>query len=34
MEQIAELRKRLKEEGIDYYIVTTADFHNSEYGVD
>lgn len=31
MEQIAELRKRLKEEGIDYYIVPTADFHNSEY---
>lgn len=31
MEQIAELRKCLKEEGIDYYIVPTADFHNSEY---
>ncbi len=31
MEQIVELRKRLKEEGIDYYIVPTADFHNSEY---
>lgn len=29
--RIAELRKLLKQEGIDYYIVPTADFHSSEY---
>ena len=29
MAQIAELRNRLKEEGIDYYIVPPADFLNS-----
>lgn len=30
-ERIAGLRRLLKEEGIDFYIVPTADFHNSEY---
>ncbi|MDE7415910.1 MAG: aminopeptidase P family protein [Lachnospiraceae bacterium] len=30
-QRIAELRKLLKEAGIDYYIVPTADYHNSEY---
>lgn len=29
--RIAELRTLLKKEGIDFYIVPTADFHNSEY---
>lgn len=29
--RIAELRRLLKEESIDFYIVPTADFHNSEY---
>lgn len=31
MGKIAELRTLLKKEGIDFYIVPTADFHNSEY---
>lgn len=31
MGKIAELRALLKKEGIDFYIVPTADFHNSEY---
>ncbi|MDE6052421.1 MAG: aminopeptidase P family N-terminal domain-containing protein, partial [Lachnospiraceae bacterium] len=30
-QRIAELRKLLKEAGVDYYIVPTADYHNSEY---
>lgn len=30
-ERIAELRMLLKKEGIDFYIVPTADFHGSEY---
>lgn len=30
-ERIAELRRLLKKEGIDFYIVPTADFHGSEY---
>lgn len=29
--RIAELRTLLKKEGIDFYIVPTADFHSSEY---
>ena len=31
MEKITELKNLLKKEGIDFYIVPTADFHNSEY---
>lgn len=31
MGKIAELRTLLKKEGVDFYIVPTADFHNSEY---
>lgn len=31
MDKITELRTLLKKEGIDFYIVPTADFHNSEY---
>lgn len=31
MEKIAELKNLLKKEGIDFYIVPTADFHGSEY---
>ena len=30
-ERIDLLRKAMKEEGIDFYIIPTADFHNSEY---
>lgn len=30
-QRIIELRKLLAEAGIDYYIVPTADYHNSEY---
>ena len=30
-QRIAALQKLLKEAGIDYYIVPTADYHNSEY---
>lgn len=29
--RLAALRMRMKEEGIDYYMIPTADFHNSEY---
>lgn len=30
-QRITELQKLLREAGIDYYIVPTADYHNSEY---
>ncbi len=30
-ERIAVLRARMKAEGIDYYMIPTADFHSSEY---
>lgn len=30
-QRIADLRRLLREAGIDYYIVPTADYHNSEY---
>lgn len=30
-QRVEELKKALKQEGIDFYIVPTADFHNSEY---
>ena len=30
-QRIAALQELLKEAGIDYYIVPTADYHNSEY---
>ena len=30
-ERIAALRKVMEREGVDYYMVPTADFHNSEY---
>ena len=30
-QRIEQLRVRMKQEGIDYYIVPTADFHHSEY---
>ena len=30
-ERIHNLRKEMKREGIDVYIVPTADFHQSEY---
>ena len=29
--RLAELRKVMKEKGVDYYMIPTADFHNSEY---
>lgn len=30
-ERLKALRQRLQQEGIDYYLIPTADFHNSEY---
>lgn len=30
-ERLAALRKAMKEQGIDFYMIPTADFHNSEY---
>lgn len=30
-ERLAALRRKLQQEGIDYYLIPTADFHNSEY---
>lgn len=29
--RIEDLRKKMKEAGMDYYIIPTSDFHNSEY---
>lgn len=29
--RLAALRSQMKEHGIDYYMIPTADFHNSEY---
>ena len=29
--RLAALRKAMREAGIDYYMIPTADFHNSEY---
>ena len=29
--RLAELRKVMQEKGVDYYMIPTADFHNSEY---
>ena len=33
-ERLKNLRKAMKESGIDYYIMPTSDFHNSEYSAD
>ncbi len=30
-QRLEQLHKALKDEGIDYYLIPTADFHNSEY---
>ena len=30
-ERLKALRQKLRQEGIDYYLIPTADFHNSEY---
>ena len=30
-ERLKALRQKLQQEGIDYYLIPTADFHNSEY---
>ncbi len=30
-ERIESLRREMEKEGIDYYLITTADFHHSEY---
>lgn len=30
-DRIAALRRKMKDAGIDYYMIPTADFHNSEY---
>ena len=32
--RLAQLRKAMKENGIDYYMIPTSDFHNSEYAAD
>ncbi len=33
-ERIAGLRREMAKEGIDYYLITTADYHHSEYVAD
>ena len=30
-QRLEALRGELRQEGIDYYLIPTADFHNSEY---
>ncbi|MEE3494457.1 MAG: aminopeptidase P family N-terminal domain-containing protein, partial [Butyrivibrio sp.] len=32
--RLEQLRKKMKENGIDYYMIPTSDFHNSEYAAD
>ena len=32
--RLSQLRKKMKENGVDYYMIPTADFHNSEYSAD
>ena len=31
IEKLAELREKMKETGVDAYVITTDDFHASEY---
>ncbi len=33
-DRLIRLRKKMEEEGIDYYMMPTSDFHNSEYSAD
>ncbi len=33
-ERLSRLRSKMAEEGIDYYMMPTSDFHNSEYSAD
>ena len=33
-DRLKRLREKMKEEGIDYYMMPTSDFHNSEYSAD
>ncbi len=33
-ERLSRLRKKMEENGIDYYMMPTSDFHNSEYSAD
>lgn len=33
-ERLAGLRESMKNSGIDYYMMPTSDFHNSEYAAD
>ena len=33
-DRLLRLRNKMKEEGIDYYMMPTSDFHNSEYSAD
>ena len=33
-ERLSKLREVMKKEGIDYYLMPTSDFHNSEYSAD
>ncbi|MBP7349106.1 MAG: aminopeptidase P family N-terminal domain-containing protein [Butyrivibrio sp.] len=34
MDRLAILRSKMEEDGIDYYMIPTSDFHNSEYAAD
>ena len=33
-ERLSRLRAAMEKEGIDYYLMPTSDFHNSEYSAD
>ena len=33
-DRLTALRKMMKENGVNYYYITTADYHNSEYADD
>ena len=33
-ERLKNLRAKMQENGIDYYMMPTSDFHNSEYSAD
>ena len=34
MDRLKELRSKMAENGIDYYMMPTSDYHNSEYSAD
>ena len=33
-ERLKKLREKMSENGIDFYMMPTSDFHNSEYSAD